>query len=58
MSAPKKSGIQDKALINARPSRTSSRKPRWHALGLGQEMPHRDPAALAFARLGLLATRW
>lgn len=39
-----------------KPSRTST-KTRWHALGLGrQDRP--DPAALTFARMGLLASRW
>ena len=37
--------------------RTASSKPRWNALGLRSES-RRDPAALTFARLGLLASRW
>ncbi|MBR3235784.1 MAG: hypothetical protein IKG11_09235 [Atopobiaceae bacterium] len=45
------------SFADAKPSRTAPRKPRWHALGLSQEA-QRDPAALTFARLGLLASRW
>ncbi|MBP3893852.1 MAG: hypothetical protein J6D34_07430 [Atopobiaceae bacterium] len=45
-----------KSFANSKPSRTSQ-KVRWHAFGMGKE-DRRDPAALTFARLGLLATRW
>ena len=31
---------------------------RWHAFWSSYAQPHRDPAALSFARLGLLGTRW
>lgn len=44
-----------KSFTKAKASRTS--KTQWHVFGLGQENK-RDPAALTFARLGLLATRW
>jgi hypothetical protein len=37
-------------------TRTSG-KIRWNVFGLNKE-DHRDPAALTFARLGLLAYRW
>ena len=38
-------------------SNKTSRKSRWNVFGLRKE-DHRDPAALTFARLGLLAYRW
>lgn len=31
---------------------------RWHKFWADINEPRRDPAALSFARLGLLATRW
>lgn len=46
-----------KRATTSKPSRTSSRKVRWNAFGLRRE-DRRDPAALSFARLGLLASRW
>ena len=36
---------------------TSAKKIVWHAFGLGADN-RRDPAALTFARMGLLASRW
>ncbi len=44
-----------KSFSNAKASRAS--KAKWHVFGLNRE-DRRDPAALTFARLGLLATRW
>ena len=36
----------------------SSFRVRWHRFWSEMNEPRRDPAALSFARLGLLATRW
>ena len=36
---------------------SSAKRIVWHALGLGADN-RRDPAALTFARMGLLASRW
>jgi hypothetical protein len=42
---------------SAKPGNGAARKSRWNVLGMRQQT-RRDSAALAFARLGLLATRW
>ncbi len=36
----------------------SAFRARWHEFWEDFAKPRRDPAALAFARLGLLGTRW
>lgn len=46
-----------KRFTEGKPSRTSSKKARWNVFGLRKEN-QRDDAAIAFARLGLLAYRW
>jgi len=55
MSKSVKNTTSTKYFGNAKPSRTA--RVRWHAFGMGKE-GRRDPAALTFARLGLLASRW
>ena len=42
-----------KAMLSRRDHKVPT---RWHALGTRDN--RRDPAALEFARLGLLASRW
>ena len=46
-----------KRLNKTASSNSSSQKVRWHTFGMGRES-QRDQAALTFARLGLLASRW
>lgn len=53
----KKSSTKKQRFSLTKAAHSSSKASRWHALGLGrQDRP--DPAALTFARMGLLATRW
>ena len=56
MSKSANATVAGKSFAGNKPSRTSQ-KTRWHAFGMGKE-DRRDPAALTFARLGLLASRW
>lgn len=46
-----------KRTFTTKPSRSSAKKSRWNSCGLRRE-DQRDAAALSFARLGLLASRW
>ncbi len=49
--------VNPKRFARKQSTRAAASKRRWNTLGV-RDRNRRDTAALAFARLGLLATRW